>query len=124
MNYTKIIMGDEKFHFSGEKLVGITKETPKKEGMCAQPGCYDSVRSYKSYHKRFCSQQHANQYRAEKNKIKTGLRDPQEILDVLNQHEGSIVKSAQYLKVEKYILSERMIEFNITIKKTAIMGKK
>ena len=124
MVYTKIIMGGEKFHFSGSTLVNITKEAPTEEHFCARKGCSNPVTDYKYQIRDCCSGHHASQHRAEKLKIKTGLRDPAKMVEVLNNNGCSIKKSAEYFKTTRSTVNDRMHEFGIVIKKTAIMSNK
>lgn len=122
--YTTIIMGEDKLHFVGTKLRRIAKMEPTTEHFCAFPGCTNLVRNYKHTVRDCCSGQHSRQLRAEKTKIKTGLRDPFEIMKALKKHECSLTCTAEHLKVSIYVLQERMYEFRIRIKKTVVMDDK
>lgn len=124
MVYTKIIMGGEKFHFSGSTLVRVIKKTPTEEHFCAKKGCHNLVTNYKYQTIDCCSGQHASQHQSEKVKIKTGIRDPHEIVEVLNNNGCSIKKSAEYFKTTSSTVNDRMREFGIKIEKTAIMSNK
>lgn len=122
--YITIIMGQDKLHFVGDKLNRITKGEPTEEHVCALPGCINLVKNYKHQVKDCCSGQHGSQLRAEKAKIKTGLRDPFEITEALKKHRCSLKCTAEYLKVHISILADRMNEFNIKIKKIVVMDEK
>jgi len=122
--YTIIIMGQDKLHFTGDKLRKMAKVEPTKEHFCAFPSCTNLVTNYKNRVRDCCSGQHSNQLRAEKAKIKTGLRNPFEIMEVLKKHECSLVRTAEYFKVNISTIQDRMNEFRIKIKKTVVMDEK
>lgn len=121
--YTTIIMGVDKIHFAGGRLRRITKVEPTVEHFCAFPGCTNPVKNYKDQVKDCCSSQHSSQLRAEKVKIKTGLRDPLEIMEALKEHECSLTCTAKYFKVNISVLRERMVEFRIKINKIVVMDE-
>lgn len=121
--YTTIIMGMDKIHFAGDKLRRITKVEPTAEHLCAFPSCTNLVKNYKDQVKDCCSSQHGSQLRAEKVKIKTGLRNPFEIMEVLKEHGCSLTCAAKYFKVNISVLRERMVEFRIKINKIVVMDE-
>ena len=123
--HTTIIMGEDKLHFSsGGKLHRMTKIEPTTEHFCALPGCTNLVTNYKNQVRDCCSGHHGNQLIAEKTKMKKGLRDPFKIMEALKKHECSLTRTAEYLKVGRSVLQERMVEFRIKINKIVVMGEK
>ena len=122
--HTTIIMGEDKLHFSGGELHSMTKVEPKTEHFCALPGCINLVTNYKYQVRDCCSGHHSNQLRAEKSKMKTGLRNSSEIMEALKKHECSLTRTAEYLKVARSVLRERMYEFKIKINKIVVMDEK
>jgi len=121
---TTIIMGEDKFHFAGDKLNRMTRIEPKAEHFCAFPGCTNLVRNYKHQVKDCCSSQHGRLLIAEKTKIKTGLRDPLEIIEALEKHDCYLKHTAKYFNVHISVLRERMYEFGIEVKRIVVMDDK
>ena len=122
--HTTIIMGEDKLHFSGGKLHRMTKVEPKTEHFCALPGCTNLITNYKNQVRDCCSGQHNSQLRAEKAKMKIGLRDPFEIMEALKKHECSLTRTAEYFKVNASVLNDRMNEFRIKINKIVVIDEK